>query len=183
MGCGNGLFLRFLSHLGVQDFLGIDGDPRVIDELPPELARSVHIADFDDFFAAEAANRQFDRIVLFDVLEHFTPEGGAELLRKLARLLGEGGRIVLRVPNMGSPLGLGVQYNDVTHLTAYSPGSLGQVGRVAGLRVAGIYPQAYTSLWREIRERAFLAVVSWFMAMPPKIWSPNLIAVLEKPAD
>lgn len=70
---------------------------------------------------------------MFDVLEHFTAEGAVDLLRKVESVLSPGGKIVVRVPNMSSPLALPMQYNDVTHLSAFTPGSLSQIGRSAGL--------------------------------------------------
>jgi len=181
LGCGNGLFLHFLHHLGTHRFVGVDGDPRVLKELPPNLTDKVTIADFSDFFV-EARQERFDRVVLFDVLEHFSAEDGTELLRKVATLLSPGGRIIVRTPNMGSPFALGVQYNDVTHLTCYTPGSLSQVARVAGLRLISSHPQAYASAWREVREKVLTSILSWFLAAPPTIWSPNFIGVLE-PAE
>ncbi len=183
LGCGNGLFLRFLAHMGADDFIGVDGDPRIMDELPANIASSVHILDFVEFFDSDLARKQFDRVVLFDVLEHFAPEDAANLLRSVAGLLSDDGLVVIRVPNMASPLALGVQYNDVTHGTAFSPGSIRQVASVAGLEPVTFQSQAYTSWYREIRERALTSVVSWFLAMPPLIWSPNLIAVLKKNAE
>ncbi len=180
LGCGNGLFLRFLADLGVNDFLGVDGDPRISRELPADLAESVHISDFADFFQSDQARRRFDRVVLFDVLEHFGPDDAVELLRSIAGLLSEDGRIVIRTPNMSSPLAMAVQYNDLTHRTAFSPGSIRQAARVAGLVPVTFRPQAYASRYKELRERVLTSVVSWFLAMPPDIWSPNMIAVLKK---
>jgi cyclopropane fatty-acyl-phospholipid synthase-like methyltransferase len=180
LGCGNGLFLRFLTNQGVKDFIGVDGDPRIIEEIPTELVPFIHIYDFDDFFISEVANRRVDGLVLFDVLEHFTPNDAASLLKSVSNLLSKDGRIVIRVPNMASPLALGVQYNDVTHQTAFSPGSIRQVASVAELETVAFQAQAYSSRYKEIRERIFTTVVSWFLATPPTIWSPNLIAILKK---
>lgn len=97
-------------------------------------------------------------------------------------MLGPEGRVIIRVPNMASPLALAVQYNDVTHRTAFSAGSIRQVASIAGLVPVAFRAQAYTSLYKEVRERIFTSVVSWFLAMPPTIWSPNMIAVLKKDA-
>lgn len=183
LGCGNGLFLRFLTHLGVENFAGIDGDPRVLDEVPAKLAERVTIAEFDDYFERHPAGAQYDRVVMFDVFEHFAPEDGAALLRRIAPRLAPGGRIVIRVPNMGSPWGLNVQYNDVTHRACYTPGSISQTAKVAGYKVVAVRPQAYTSAWREIRERLLTGFISWFLVAPPRIWSPNFISVLERNPD
>lgn len=180
LGCGNGLFLRFLESLGVAEFEAVDGDVRVLDEVPEHLKGKVTISDFSAYFSTNKAKAGFDRVVLFDVLEHFTADGAAELLRSIAAVLSPGGKIVVRVPNMSSPLALGMQYNDVTHLSAFTPGSLSQVGRSAGFAKVEFFPQAYSSLGKEIRERIFTRIVSWFLSAPPMIWSPAVIAVFSK---
>jgi 2-polyprenyl-3-methyl-5-hydroxy-6-metoxy-1,4-benzoquinol methylase len=178
LGCGNGLFLRFLDSIGVADFVGVDGDTRVLGELSAALRDRVVIADFDAYLAKTTGQRTFDRVVMFDVLEHFPPADAAALLGKVGGILAPEGRIVIRVPNMASPFGLGMQYNDVTHLTAFTPGALRQVARTAGLTLHSAHPQAYGSARREMRERLLTSVLSFFMAMPPPIWTPAFIGVL-----
>lgn len=180
LGCGNGLFLRFLENIGAADFEAVDGDSRILDEIPPHLKDRVSISDFDTYFARVGTDRQFDRVVLFDVLEHFTADGAVALLRQIGAVLAPGGKVVVRVPNMSSPLALSMQYNDVTHLSAFTPGSLSQVGRSAGFPQVTFFPQAYSSLGKEIRERIFTRTVSWFLSAPPMIWSPAVIAVFSK---
>lgn len=179
LGCGNGLFLKYLKHIGVSDFVGVDGDRRVLDEMPPDLAQHVTIADFDDFFRALPAERRFDRTVLFDVLEHFATDDAVALLTQIAGALTPKGRLVIRVPNMASPFGLGMYFNDVTHRSAFSPGSIRQVARAAGLETVAVLPQAYSTAFKEIRERIFTTTIGWFLAAPPAIWSPNMIVVLQ----
>ena len=179
LGCGNGLFLQYLQSLGVSDFTGVDSDPRVVAEMPANLAAHVQISDFRDFFET-IQGRVFDRVVLFDVLEHFSPEDAVTLLRQIATVLAEDGRVVLRVPNMSSPLGMNVQFNDVTHKTCFTPGSLRQVAKAADFSVLDFRPQAYSSWIREMRERALTSLLSWFLSAPPAIWSPNFIGVLAK---
>ena len=178
LGCGNGLFLRFLQHMGVENFLGVDGDPRVLEEMPESLKTRVKISDFSAFFSSDCQEK-YDRIVLFDVLEHFSPEDGVGLLASLKGRLKEGGRVVVRVPNVASPFGLNLQYNDVTHRTAYTPGSIAQVARAAGCEIVAIRPQSYSSWGKEVREKLLTATLNWFLAMPPTVWSPLMIAVLE----
>ncbi len=180
LGCGNGLFLRFLESIGVANFWAVDGDARVLAEIPASLADKVTISDFESFIDGLSPETFIDRIVLFDVLEHFSTEGAVDLLSKLRTLLSDDGKIVLRVPNMGSPLALGMQYNDLTHLSAFSAGSLSQVGRVAGFSDTRFFPQAYSSRGKEIRERLLTRFVSAFLSAPPMIWSPALIAVFTK---
>lgn len=180
LGCGNGLFLRFLESIGATNFAAVDGDARVLDEIPQHLRNKVTISDFDTYFSGAGADRQFDRVVLFDVLEHFTAEGAAALLKQIGTVLAPGGKVVVRVPNMSSPLALSMQYNDVTHLSAFTPGSLSQVGRSADFHRVEFFPQAYSTVGKEIRERIFTKAVSWFLSAPPMIWSPAVIAVFTK---
>jgi cyclopropane fatty-acyl-phospholipid synthase-like methyltransferase len=180
LGCGNGLFLRFLQAIGVEDFEGVDGDARVMQEMPPEIARRVSIAEFDSYFARPKAERCFDRIVMFDVLEHFSVEEAVQLLKNVASLLKSDGCVVIRIPNVSSPFGLAMQFNDVTHRAAYTPGSLRQVASAAGLVPVAFRRQTHSSRLKNVRERAFTGVLSWFLAAPPAIWTPNFIAVLRK---
>lgn len=178
LGCGNGLFLQFLNKIGTNNFLGVDRDARILDEISPELQEHVLISDFADFFAS-TLNERFDRVVLFDVLEHFSLEKSVELLQSIRSILFDDGRIVIRIPNLSSPFSLEVQFNDVTHRTAFTPGSIAQVAKVAGYETTGIYPQAYASWRKEMRERLLTRTLSWFLAMPPTIWSPLMIVVLK----
>lgn len=180
LGCGNGLFLRFLEHLGVKDYLGIDGDHRVLAEMPDWLTGHVVISDFETFLDREE-KRLFDRVVLFDVLEHFSPIEAAALLSRIAAVLAPRGRIIIRVPNVASPFGLGMQFNCLTHKTPFTPGSLRQLASTARIAVDGFYPQAYGNWWREVRERMLTSVLSAFLPSPPMFWSPNFIAVLRVP--
>lgn len=57
LGCGNSLFLRFLDMLGVTSFEAVDGDQRVLGEMPESLRARVTIADFDTYFAGDQARR------------------------------------------------------------------------------------------------------------------------------
>jgi cyclopropane fatty-acyl-phospholipid synthase-like methyltransferase len=180
LGCGNGLFLRFLEAIHVRDFEGVDGDPRVVHEMPPEIARRVTVAEFDSYFDMARTTRSFDRIVMFDVLEHFSFEDAVPLLKNAATLLKKDGCIVVRVPNVSSPFGLNMQFNDVTHRAAYTPGSLRQVAEAAGLVSTAFRRQTHSSRLKDIRERAFTRILTWFLAAPPMIWTPNFIAVLRK---
>ena len=183
LGCGNGLFLSFLRQWGAKDVVGVDGDRRVLGEMPPEIAVQVTIADFRAYFAATTGQRRFDRVVMFDVFEHFSPLEGVALLKNIAPLLAPGGRIVIRVPNMASPFALSVQFNDVTHRNAYTPGSLRQVAQAAGCKPLAFRPQAYGTWTKEVRERMLTGVLSWFLSSPPMFWTPNLIAVLTREGD
>jgi len=180
LGCGNGLFLRFLDQAGLRDVQGVDGDPRVLDEIPHGLRARVTIADFDRFFAQTSGRRQFDRIALFDVLEHFDPADATELLRGSRALLAPGGKVVVRVPNMGSPFGLGLQYKR-RHPSQRLHRGLAGPGRPRR-RTAGValLPPGLCHPRPRVAGTGVTGGLSLFLAAPPRIWSPALIGVFSR---
>lgn len=178
VGCGLGQFLLYLRAKGVADFLGIDQDPKLADHVDAVVRDHFRVADVWEFLAEGAAGRRFDRIVLFDVLEHFVPVEGASLLTGLAALLRPGGRIVVKVPNAASPWGAQYQCGDVTHRAAYTPASLRQVALAAGLDCLSSFGDETGSPRRRLTDRLFHRLLSALLASPPPIWSANFVAVL-----
>jgi SAM-dependent methyltransferase len=69
----------------------------------------------DDEAQNPIKGRQFDCIVAFDVLEHFTIEEAQYALARMAKLLAPKGKIILRFPNGASPFYLPLQNGDYTH--------------------------------------------------------------------
>ena len=181
VGSGTGLFLAYLAEKGVADFLGIDLDPALAPHVPPAVAAHFLSADVRQFLEDGAQGRTFDRVALFDVLEHFAPAEGVRLLQGLAAVLRPGGRIVVKVPNMGSPWGLGYQYGDLTHAAAYNPNSMRQLALAAGFVCTACYPHCQGSPSRRLRDSLVHGLLSRLLATPPEIWSANFFAVLERP--
>ena len=180
VGCGTGLFLAYLHEKGVTEFLGIDRDGALAPHIPATVAGNFRAVDVWAFLDAGAEGRSFDRIALFDVLEHFPPADGVRLLEGLAAVLRPGGRVVVKVPNMGSPWGAAYQYGDLTHAAAYTPDSLRQLAVAAGYRVTAVHPHHEGSPVRRITDGLLHRVLSRLLLTPPEIWSANFIAVLER---
>lgn len=93
-GCGNGEFLGELRKLGYLNVLGYDFDPQAV-----KAANSIGIAATCNL---EEISGCFDTIMLNHVIEHL-PDPIQEL-KKLSKLLSEGGLIVIRTPNNESLL-------------------------------------------------------------------------------
>ena len=182
VGCGTGLFLAYLEAKGVVDFLGIDKDPALAGHLPETVAANVRFVDVWEFLERGADGRRFDRVVMTDVLEHFTASDAVRLLKLLADVLKVGGRVVVRVPNMGSPWGAGYQYGDLTHEAAYTPGSMRQLALAAGYACSAVYPHRQGSPLRRVLDRAFHGLLTRILSAPPEFWSANFYAILE-PAE
>ena len=180
LGCGNGLFLQYLEHKGVKDVLGIDKDPELHKCMPDSVANRFQTGDFWNFLSESKGRRHFDRVVLFDVLEHFPAEKGSELLRQIGEVLSPDGAIIARVPNLSSPWGPACQFNDLTHKTAFTPGSIAQLAEITGFRLAACLPQVHSNRWKQAREQFLHGVLSWFLISPPQVWSAQMVAVLRK---
>jgi cyclopropane fatty-acyl-phospholipid synthase-like methyltransferase len=179
LGCGVGLFLAFLEARGLGDYQGVEMDEKVTPFMPAPVREKGSITSFAAFFK-DYEGPLFDRVVLLDVLEHFSHGEGVGLLGEILRLLQPDGRIVMRVPNAGSPWGLQYQLNDLTHKASYAPGNIRQLGMAAGLACTAVRPYRRGSWTRRLTDAAVERVFNALLTDPPPIWSANFVAVFER---
>ncbi len=181
LGCGTGLVLAYLQAKDVSDITGVDHDPALADVVPKQIRTKFRVMGIDDFLnAAAAAGDTYDRVIAFDVLEHFSPEEGQQLLTRIRTILNPGGRVHLKVPNAGSPWGLQFQYGDLTHRTAFTPNSLRQLAISAGFVCLSTYPQQLGSPTRRLFGGLLHRALNTVVPTPPEIWDGNFYAILEK---
>jgi SAM-dependent methyltransferase len=180
IGCGTGAFLGYLRAKGVGRLLGIDHDPALAGVLPVTVRDAFACRDAFDLLADPRVG-PYDRVVLLDVLEHFSAEDGARLLAAVRACLAPGGRVVLKVPNAASPWGLSYQYGDLTHCTAFTPLSIRQLADSAGFGAVALHAPQQGSRRRRFTDALVNRVLSWALLTPPEMWSANLYAVLSLP--
>ncbi|MEK9753901.1 MAG: class I SAM-dependent methyltransferase [Rhodospirillaceae bacterium] len=179
IGCGTGLFLAYLAAKGVTDVVGIDRDPELAGVVPEAVRGRFHVADAQIFVKdARARGEIYDRIALFDVLEHFDADEGRGLLLGIREILAPDGRIVVKVPNAASPWGQQFQYGDLTHRTAYTPESLAQQAIAAGFICQATWPHRLGSPARQTWEGMLHAILDKLLASPPTIWQGNFYGLL-----
>ena len=178
IGCGTGAFLAYLRAKGVERLLGIDHDPALAGIVPEAVRDNFLCRDVWQVLADDSLGR-FDRVVLLDVLEHFDATEAARLLQAVRGRLAEGARVVLKVPNGGSPWGMAYQYGDLTHRTVFAPISIRQLADAAGFAAPLIYGQRQGSRRRMVTDALVHGFLSWALLNPPEIWSANLYAVLQ----
>ncbi|MDA0239504.1 MAG: class I SAM-dependent methyltransferase [Proteobacteria bacterium] len=183
LGCGTGLFLSYLDQKGVRDFIGVDADPALADVIPESVSDRFKATSIDEFIEGLEKDRRFDRIIMWDVLEHFEPTDGAALLRRLCQHLPDDGLIAVKVPNVGSPWGLAFQYGDLTHLAAYTPSSMRQLAIASGYDCVACYGEVSGTPRRRLTD----PMVHWFLSKmlmrSPEIWSANFFALLRPRAE
>lgn len=177
VGCGTGEILLYLRAKGVSDFLGIDRDPNLARVIPETVRDHFRVVDAETFASSEAGLRRFDRILMFDVLEHFPPSEVVDILRTLDARLNPNGRIIVKVPNAGSPWGARYQYGDLTHRAAFTPGSLRQAAVAAGLVCESCYAQRRGTRFRLAADALLHWGLSKILLTPPELWSANMYAV------
>lgn len=183
IGCGMGMFLSYLKHKGVSDFLGLDLDPNLADVLPEGVKENFRVARIEDFLEDGAEHRTFNRVAMFDVLEHLTPEDGLVFLKNLSKVLEPGARVTVRIPNNASPWGAQYQYGDLTHVARYTPGSLRQLAIAAGYECPACYPCPQGNTRRLITDKIVHGILGWALLNPPEIWTANFYGTLVWPGS
>jgi hypothetical protein len=129
---------------------------------------------------------------MIDVLEHLTRPEALDLLRLAAGRLTPGGYVLLSVPNAACPeFGLR-RYGDITHEMAYTPGSVSQLMRLAGLgdvRVHELRPRVHGPLglvrrllWSFFRSVARLRLAVSTGRLTHRVLSMNLVVVARRTA-
>jgi SAM-dependent methyltransferase len=134
-GCGTGLMLQQMKHLGHAE--GVDISEEALDFCRKRGLRDVRSADLLELPFAEGS---FDVVTALDVLEHLDDDSGG--LRELRRVLKPGGRVFIFAP---AHRWLWSLQDDVSHhKRRYTARTLRQVVQDAGL---GIERQSYVSLF------------------------------------
>jgi 2-polyprenyl-3-methyl-5-hydroxy-6-metoxy-1,4-benzoquinol methylase len=183
IGSGTGEFLSYLRAKKVAHIKGVEQDGRAIAVMDENLKSIVYVGDIRDFLAENSGKERFDRVVMLDVLEHFSVYEGMQLLIDIKAVLAPGGRVVARVPNMGSPLGGIAQYSDLTHKAAYTSASLEQLGQAAGYETLATIAQNRGSPFRRVAEDFLFWTLSKILSNAPVVWSMNIIVIFRPSSE
>lgn len=130
-GCGDGVLLEAAREAGLVEAVGIDISPHQVAECVSRGLTRVLCEDIWTFLCRDDAGA-FDVVVMRDVLEHIERDKVVTLLSLARSRLLPGGRLVLQVPNAGSPFFGQTRYGDITHELAFTASSLTQVLLAAG---------------------------------------------------
>ena len=140
IGFGEGLFLDWAKYAGF-DIVGVEIN-RDFYTLAKERGHKVYLGNAKEVLCD--SDKNFDGIFLFDVLEHLALEEISDLFNFFQTILAEKGKIVVRVPNGGSPFGRFLQHSDATHVTVLTGSKIQDIAQLSELEVKGIYNGART---------------------------------------
>lgn len=129
-GCGFGQNVRAIKQHGFANVCGADVSPQAL-----KHCRESGIEVFDvsaGFDELETSGRRFDFIVTTHVLEHIPKDQVIGVLTRLRGLLSADGALLVAVPNAQAYTGCYWAYEDFTHHTLYTSGSLLYILRSAG---------------------------------------------------
>ncbi len=130
LGCGFGRQLRQIRDADYPNVTGADVSRAAIEHCQGAGLRAKHIANIGEF--ARGQTGKFAFVLMSHVLEHVPKDETIPALRDIRSMLAPGGAFCVMVPNAQSPIGCYWAYEDFTHQTLFTAGSLLHVLRAAG---------------------------------------------------
>jgi SAM-dependent methyltransferase len=153
-------------------YAALDGDERVLDVGSGDATRRERIAqrfpnvayvsvDPDPEARADHARLadvqgEFDAAILFETLEHLTPEDGIALLASVRARLRREGRVFVSVPSTHTP---GRFQRDCTHVTPWAHDELGAALSLAGFEPVAMHRTYPGPALRRLVRRALLGPI------------------------
>lgn len=134
IGCGLGQFLKAVGSIGYRNAEGIDISREAVDSC---LRRGLNVSRIETLerYCEEYSGPRFDLILMSHVLEHIRKDRIIPTLWLIReKILVPGGGFLVMVPNAQSNTGCYWAYEDFTHETLFTAGSLYFVLMSAGFR-------------------------------------------------
>ena len=156
-GCGYGQNLQAMKKLGFENIAGYDIEPTALEYCKKNDLKTVD----GRITSLEELGNFYDLIVMTHVLEHLPKHQIIDNLRSLRMALKEEGRLFVAVPNAQSNTGCYWRYEDFTHHTLFTAGSLLFVLRQAGYSKMQIHDKDCLSGvygWKKIIRKIFLSI-------------------------
>ena len=150
IGCGTGIFLKYLIKKGFVDVSGIDASREMIAFCKNEDSMQVeHVTDLVQYLLSREAH--YDFIFLNDVIEHFPKESVLENLQAIYGALKVNGQVVIKTGNTATLAGFYLRYKDFTHEHGFTEYSLRQVLMVSGYQDVALTGNKIQFQWRPKR--------------------------------
>ncbi|MEW6359409.1 MAG: methyltransferase domain-containing protein [Planctomycetota bacterium] len=127
-----------------------------------------------DFRNLADVAEEFDRVVMFEVLEHLPRQEGIKMLRGVGAVLRKGGLLFVSTPNMVHPF---QYFRDASHVTPYYYEELGAAILAAGFQLEAIYRvHSGTALEKAVKR----CLAGWLFRFLGIDFAPGVVAVGRK---
>ena len=134
LGCGFGQIMSALAKSGYQQVEGVDIDEEALAFC---RAQGLKVAKINDIieYATSFTQGKYDFIIMSHVLEHIDKNSIVPTLLAIRQnLLADHGQMLIMVPNAQSHTGCYWAFEDFTHTTLFTAGSLYYVLKAAGFQ-------------------------------------------------
>lgn len=185
LGCGDGEFLNELKNSGFIKLMGVEVSPSYDNKYP---YLDIKIDDAENFLKSIDEN-SVGTILAFDVFEHIPISSLNNLFGLIHNVLNENGKVIFRVPNMGSPLGLINYFGDITHVTPLNLSSVDHLAWSNNFVVLSVEaePFSYPRSIFDVIGMFFYGIVKIIYKLIMRsfgvkkiIFSPNIICTFSK---
>jgi 2-polyprenyl-3-methyl-5-hydroxy-6-metoxy-1,4-benzoquinol methylase len=161
IGCGLGEMLYQLQTLGYTNMQGVDISPDAVESCQRMNIPARQISGVPEL-NAEKLGGKFDLVIMSHVLEHIPKEDCIQTLTHIrTELLSASGKLLLRVPNAQANTGAYWMYEDFTHFTLFTSGSIAFVLKSSGFKsITFLNPtgcEQYTGVTKW-KKKLFLAI-------------------------
>lgn len=129
IGCGFGQILAELRKMGYKNISGADRSDESVGHCTGIGLDVKKIGDVQELFDD---GQKYDFVIMTHVIEHIEKNRIIETLRNIKILLAEGGGLYLTTPNAQANTGSYWMFEDFTHTTIFTGGSLLYVLKAAG---------------------------------------------------
>lgn len=136
IGSGMGHNLYALRKMGYKHIFGFDISKKCVQFCKKMKFHMLEYPTVASLVRHTQSNQKFDFIIMYDLIEHFDPEGAQRLLIEVKRLLHDKGQLLISNPNGEFPFNSPVRYIDITHKFLYTASSLSQLLRIVGMKVS-----------------------------------------------
>ncbi len=189
IGCGHGALIYYAKKMGYNHLEGVDASLEQVEEAwKLGLRDNIRHEDLMETLI-KSADKSYDAIVALDVIEHMTKNELLDLVRELHRVIRDGGKLILHMPNAASPFFGRVRYGDYTHEQAFTQSSLSQLLITYGFSkvkcfedtpiVHGVKSAMRWSVWKVVRTIFRMTLVAE-TGVSNEIFTQNFLAVAAK---
>jgi glycosyltransferase involved in cell wall biosynthesis/SAM-dependent methyltransferase len=148
IGGGLGYLINMLIDLGYENVICADDSKNLIDFVESKFGDKLRGAYWCDGADIVASNpNTFDMIILYDVIEHIPVHKMEKFVEDLKKSLRDGGKVIVRTPNMALPLSTYSRYIDYTHKIGFTEFSIEQLFNAAGFTSLKILRQDVGGRW------------------------------------